>query len=148
MKYRVGAEVAVDSELVMLCYTTIPSTSNTLKKLLFNSNYHSSYTTQELNTKKEQMSTIFNTYVTPQIKEINHLEFLQEWKLNIDAAEYEKNIKANMYKPSEKKKINLVDNHKHWPASIKETIRWFIFLAIMEHTANKMQDDKRLISHY
>ena len=92
------------------------------------------------------MSTIFNTYVTPQIREINNPAFLQEWKLNIDAAEYENNMKANMYKPSEKKKINRVDNHKHWPASIKETIRWFIFLAIFEHTANKMQDDKRLIS--
>ena len=45
------------------------------------------------------MSTIFNTYVTPQIKEINHPEFLQEWKLNIGAAEYEKNIEANMYIP-------------------------------------------------
>ena len=51
-----------------------------------------------------------------------------------------------MYKPSEKKKINRVDNHKHWPASIKETIQWFPFLIIMEHTANKMQDDKGLIS--
>ena len=88
VKYRVDAEVAVYSDLVMLCYTTIPSTSNTLKKLLFNSNYHSSYTTQELNTKKEQMSIIFNTYATPQIKEINHTAFLQEWKLNIYAAEY------------------------------------------------------------
>ena len=58
------------------------------------------------------MSTIFNTYVTPQIKEINHPAFLQEWKLNIDAADYEKNMKANMYKPSEKKKINHVDDHK------------------------------------
>ena len=54
------------------------------------------------------MSTIFNTYVTPQIKEINHPEFLQEWKLNIDTAEYEKNIEANMYKPSEKKLIVLM----------------------------------------
>ena len=51
-----------------------------------------------------------------------------------------------MYKPSEKKKINRVDDHKHWPASIKSTIQWFPFLAIMEHTANKIQDDKRLIS--
>ena len=48
------------------------------------------------------MSTISNTYVTPQIKEINHPSFLQEWKLKIDAAEYEKYIEANMYKPSEK----------------------------------------------
>ena len=48
------------------------------------------------------MSTIFNTFVLPQIKEINHPSFLQEWKLNIDAAEYEKNMEANMYKPYEK----------------------------------------------
>ena len=51
------------------------------------------------------MSTIFNTYVTPQINEINHPEFLQEWKLNIDAAEYENNMAANIYKPSKKRKL-------------------------------------------
>ena len=66
------------------------------------------------------MRTIFNTYVTPQIKEINHPEFLQECKLNLDAAEYEKNMKANMYKPSVNKKFNRVDNQKHWTASIKK----------------------------
>ena len=43
--------------------------------------------------------------VTPQIKEINHPSLLQEWKLNLDAAEYEKSMKANIYKPSEKKII-------------------------------------------
>ena len=45
------------------------------------------------------MINIFNTYIAPKIKEINHPAFLQEWKLNLDAAEYEKNMKANMYKP-------------------------------------------------
>ena len=59
------------------------------------------------------MSIIFNTFVTPQIKEINHPAFLQEWKLNIDTAEYEKNMKAIMYKPYEKKKINCVDDNEH-----------------------------------
>ena len=54
-------------------------------------------------------------------------------------------MKADMYKPSEKT-INRVDNHKHWPASIKETIKWFSFLTIMEHTENKMHDNKGLIS--
>ena len=79
VKDRVGAEVKVNTDLVMLCYTTIPPTSNTMKKLVINSNYHSSYSTQEFNTKKKEMSNIFNTYVTPQIKEINHPGFLQEW---------------------------------------------------------------------
>ena len=130
----------------MLCFTTIPSTSNTLENLLINSNYHPSYSTQEFNAKKEQTRTIINTYVTPQIKEINHPVFLQEWKLNIDAAEHEKNMAANMYKPYEKKKFNRIDDHKHWPASIKSIIRWFRFHTIMEHTENRMQYDTHLIS--
>ena len=55
-------------------------------------------------------------------------------------------MKASIYKPFEKKKINRVDNHKHWPAPIKKTIQWFTFLTIMEHTGNIMQDDECLIS--
>ena len=46
------------------------------------------------------MSNIFNTYVTPKIREVNHPSFLQEWKLNIDATEYERNM-AEKYKPSD-----------------------------------------------
>ena len=46
VKEIVGAEVKVNKDLFMLCYTTIPSTSNTLKNLVINSNYHSSYSTQ------------------------------------------------------------------------------------------------------
>ena len=101
-KDRVGAELAFNTDLVMLFFTTIPSTSNKLKNLVINSNYHSSYSTQEFNTKKEQMRNIFNIYVTPQIKEINHPAFLQGWKLNIDAAYHERNM-AEKYKPSGKK---------------------------------------------
>ena len=51
-----------------------------------------------------------------------------------------------MYKPFEKKRFIRVDNHKNWPESIKEKIQWFPFITIMEHTANKMQYDKGLIS--
>ena len=68
VKDRVGAELKVNTDLVMLYFTTIPSTSNTLKNLVINSNYHSLYLTQERNDKKDQMSNIFNTYVTQQIK--------------------------------------------------------------------------------
>ena len=92
------------------------------------------------------MITIFSTYVTPQIKEIHHPALLKKWKLNLDASEYEKYMKDNMYKPSEKKKFNRIDSDKHWPKSIKNKIQWFHFLTIMEHTANKMQEDTGLIS--
>ena len=52
VKDIVGAEVTINSEKFLLCYTTIPSTSNILKNLLVNSNYNSSYTNQEFNDKK------------------------------------------------------------------------------------------------
>ena len=43
---------------------------------------------------------MFNAYVVPLFKDINHPDFFQEQKLNIDAAAYEKHIDASMYKPS------------------------------------------------
>ena len=49
---------------------------------------------------------IFSEYVAPLLKDINNPALLQEWKLNIDAAEYEKNMDANMSKPSGNNKID------------------------------------------
>ena len=40
VKDTVGAEVKVNSDLVMLCYTTMTSTSNTLKNLFISKDYH------------------------------------------------------------------------------------------------------------
>ena len=72
VKDRVGAEVKVNSYLVVLCYTTITSTSSTLKNLYISKDYHSSYSTETFNNKKKAMSRLFSTNVTPQIKEICH----------------------------------------------------------------------------
>ena len=68
------------------------------------------------------MSKLFSTYVTPQIKEINHPAIIQEWKLNIDAAEYETNM-AKSHLRSDKNKINCQDDHDHWPESIKTALQ-------------------------
>ena len=85
------------------------------------------------------MSTIFSTYVTQQIKEINHPALLQERKLNIDAADYDKYIKANKYKPYEKNKFNHVDNHKHWTA---------LFLPLCNILQNKCNKIRALYHNY
>ena len=45
----------------------------------------------------------FSAYVVPLLKYINHPALLQKWKPNLDAASYEKNIDANMSKPSKNK---------------------------------------------
>ena len=76
----------------MLFHTTINSTSYTLKNLYIGRNYHSLYSTENYNDQTKAMDRLFSTYITPKIKEIYNPEIIQEWKLNIDAAEYEKNM--------------------------------------------------------
>ena len=71
---------------------------------------------------------------------------LQELKINLDAAEYKRNIDAQLYKSSEKKKLNCNASDLHWPTPIKDTIGWFLFLTIMEYTANITKTNKGLIS--
>ena len=57
---------------------------------------------------KKSMDRLFRKYVTPQIKEIYHPELIQEWRLNIDAAEYEKNM-AKSHLPSHKKVLIILN---------------------------------------
>ena len=38
-----------------------------------------------------------------------------------------------------KRKFNYHDSDDYCPTSIKDTIQWFPFLTIMEHTANIME---------
>ena len=122
VKDRVDAELKVNSDLVMLFYTTITSTSNTLKNLFISKDYNSSYSTDNFNNQKEAMEKLFSTYVTPKINEIYHPAIIQEWKLNIDAAEYENNMTLS-HVPSTIKEINCIDEFEHWPELIKSTLQ-------------------------
>ena len=44
---------------------------------------------------------IFSAYVETLLKYINYPALPQEWKINLDAAAYERNIDANLSKPSD-----------------------------------------------
>ena len=61
VKDRVGAEVKVNTDLVMLCHATITSTSYTLKNLYISRDYHLSYSTDNYNNQKESMDRLFST---------------------------------------------------------------------------------------
>ena len=81
-----------DSENIMTYTTSITSISNTLKKLLLQYNFHSSYNQTRYIGKEEIIHNIFSTYVEPLLNYINHTALVQEWKLNPDAPEYEKTL--------------------------------------------------------
>ena len=105
VKQIIHAEETDNSDYAMTCINTILSTSNTLKKLVINKSLHYSYIQTELNDEKEMIMNIFSAYVLPLLKDINHPTLLQERKLNLDASAYERNIDANVSKPSDKKKL-------------------------------------------
>ena len=90
-KQRIRAMDTHDSDYVTTCTTEISSISNNLKKLLLQSDLHLSYTKIINNGKQESIHKIFSKYDEPLLNAINDLALVQEWKLNIDAAEYEKN---------------------------------------------------------
>ena len=50
-----------------------------------------------------------------------------------------------MSKPSDKTVIDCHNSELYWPTLIKDTIQWFPFLTIMEHTANILKPNKGLI---
>ena len=91
---------------------------------------------------------IFSAYAKLLLKDINHRSLLQEWKLSIDAADYGKKIDANLYKHSEKNNCNRHDSNLYCPTSIKDTIQWFTFLAIVEHTPNIIKTNKGIIPSF
>ena len=102
-KERIRAEDTENSDKVMTCTTKIPSTSNSVKNLAVNKRFHSYCIQIEFNDKIDMIINIFGEYVEPLLEDINHPALLQEWKHNLDAAEYETNIDANLCKPSVKK---------------------------------------------
>ena len=99
----------------MTCINTTPSTSNTLKNLVINKSFRSSYIWREFNDKKEIIINIFRAYVVTLLKDINHTALLQEWEINLDPAEYKRNIDANLYKTSEIKLIVMIVNFTGQP---------------------------------
>ena len=78
VKERVGAALTENTDLVMLCSTTITSTSSTLKNLYIGKHYHSLFSTDNYNDQTKEMDRLFSTYITPQNKEIYHPAIIQE----------------------------------------------------------------------
>ena len=68
VKERVGAVLTENTDWVMLCSTTITSTSTTLKNLYIGTQYHSLYSTNIYSDQTERMDRLFKTYITPQLK--------------------------------------------------------------------------------
>ena len=102
-----------DSEYVMTFTIAITSISNTLKKLLLQYDLHSSQNQNIYIGEEEIIHNVFSTYVEPLLNYINHTELVQEWKINPDALAYEKQIDANVNRPSDKNKLIIMTEKRN-----------------------------------
>ena len=91
----------------MTCTAAITSISNTLKKLLLQYNFNSSYNQTKYIGKEEIIHNIFSKYVEPLLNYISHPTLVQEWRLNIDAPEYEKKLMLPLIDPQIKINLSL-----------------------------------------
>ena len=69
----------------------------------------------------------------PLLEYINHPELLQEWKLNLYAAAYERNIDANMSKPSLKNKLIVMIATCNDQSKLKIRFSGFLFSPFGTH---------------
>ena len=72
--------------------------------------------------------------------DLGHTALIEEWKQNVDAADYEKNLNQDVKIPSIKKKIDRNDKTEYWTTSIKESINELLFY-IMDFTADRIDND-------
>ena len=63
--------------------------------------------------KRKFINNTFIKYVEPLLDDINHPELIQERKLNLDSAAYEKKIDANVHKTSAKKEMGCHDSDSY-----------------------------------
>ena len=61
------------------------------------------------------------------MEDLDHPALIEEWKKNIDAAAYEKNLNQDVNIPWINKKIDCNDKTEYWPTSIKESLNWLPF---------------------
>ena len=71
------AEETDNSDFVMNCINTIPSTSSTLKKLLLHKSLHCSYIQTKYNDKEKIINRTLITYAESLLDYINHPALIQ-----------------------------------------------------------------------
>ena len=89
-------------------------------------NLHSSYNQTKYIGEEEIIYNLFSTYVEPLLNYINHPALVQEWKLNIDAPDYEKND-PNVNIPSDKNKLIIMIEKRAGQSAYKKEFSGLLF---------------------
>ena len=87
---------------------------------------------------------LFIDHLVPIMGDLDHPDFIEERKQNLDAAAYEKNLNQDVKIPSIKENIDCNNKTEYWPKSIEESLNWLPFLYITNFTADRIENHKKL----
>ena len=90
MKLRIHAIDQLEKTF-MAKNTAMSSVANSIKKLYIQIDLHLIYKQSFYRDKQDEMNELLDEYHLPLLKDIDHTASIEEWKRNIDAADYENN---------------------------------------------------------
>ena len=145
VKLRLYVIDQLETYFVMAKNIEISSIANTIKQLHIQKNMHLLYQQDFYKDKQKEIYKLFIEKLVPIMDYLYQPALIEEWKQNIDAADYEKNQNQYVKLPSIKKKNDCNYKTEYWPTSINESLHWFPFIYIMDFTAERIEYDKKLL---
>ena len=91
----INAEYLYKNDIVIAWYREIPSAANNLKSINLCNRFHTDFVPTYYNDKGDAFTYLFGKYIKPYTKEIDHPELIQEWRLNLDTASFQKILTKN-----------------------------------------------------
>ena len=93
LKFRINLIDKMDTDFVKKKNKERSSVANIIKKLHIQKNMHLIYKQDYYKYKQEEIYDLFIEYLVSIMNDIDHPALIEEWKQNIDAADYGKKTK-------------------------------------------------------
>ena len=84
------------------------SVATSIKKFHIQYDLHLIYKQSFYRDKQDETNELFDEYHLPLLKDIDHPAFIEEWKQNIDTADYEKNQNKKKTNHQRRKKFIVI----------------------------------------
>ena len=132
------------SDSIMFWSTAILSVENTLNKIYLVGLLWYEFTYEYYNANNNTFVMLFQLYTSSGFAIIYHPSVVNEWRSNMDQADYEEKQNSVVYIPSENISLPWIISVDYWSRCLLTKTEWFQFQGILEHAAFHSKGDKIL----
>ena len=109
VKLRINMINQLDTYYTMVKKRAISAVTNNIKQMHIQKNVHIINKQDFYKNKEKEIYELFLEYIVTVMDDLDHHALIKEWKQNLDASAYEKNLYKDVKLPSIKKKIDRND---------------------------------------